>query len=570
MRKRAGFARALVLDPDIVLFDEPDSGLDPVRTALLCELIKEVHAENGGCYVVITHDIMSARRVAEHISVLWKGRIVESGPAQELFASENPFVRQFLSGESAGPARHGVSARRGCSAPSRASCGPRGAARTRCSLARRRARARRRRARAAPAPDGRGEHVRLELELRLPRDAALLHAASAKSRSRCSSRATCSSSCSAPTSSGCVGLEGCLSGNVPAAALAVRGRRQRAVRPARARAHGQGRARPGHVRQRGRRTRSTNSSTVQTHQAEAQARQAERGRHARGARARASRRRRRTRSAPRRSKLELGALPGEPRHARAADTASRRARASTTPASSDARVRLRPSPPGTPKQRFAYLFPSRDAALVSVRMRAGLSEAQRDAHDRADPQRRRRCGSGSRSTASSYLVTGEPVIVADLHELDHPLDRAAAVAVLLVMAATLGLVFIGRPRLLPLALALLAAALTFGALSLAGASLTMASVAVLPVLVGLAVDYAIQFQSRVGESIEELGPDGGGGERRARAPSPARPGSAPRRSRRPARRAPRRCSCCCSRRCRWCAASACCSSPASRSRCCAR
>jgi phospholipid/cholesterol/gamma-HCH transport system ATP-binding protein len=103
MRKRAGFARALVLEPDIVLFDEPDSGLDPVRTALLCELIKEVHAENGGCYVVITHDIMSARRVAEHISVLWKGRIVESGPAEELFASENAFVRQFLSGKAAGP-----------------------------------------------------------------------------------------------------------------------------------------------------------------------------------------------------------------------------------------------------------------------------------------------------------------------------------------------------------------------------------------------------------------------------------------------------------------------------------
>ena len=103
MRKRAGFARALVLDPEIVLFDEPDSGLDPVRTALLCELIKEIHAENGGCYVVITHDIMSARRVAEHISVLWKGRIVESGPAAELFASENPFVQQFLSGASAGP-----------------------------------------------------------------------------------------------------------------------------------------------------------------------------------------------------------------------------------------------------------------------------------------------------------------------------------------------------------------------------------------------------------------------------------------------------------------------------------
>jgi phospholipid/cholesterol/gamma-HCH transport system ATP-binding protein len=103
MRKRAGFARALVLDPDIVLFDEPDSGLDPVRTALLCELIQEIHAEHGGAYTVITHDIMSARRVAEYICVLWKGRIVESGPAEDLFNSENAFVRQFLSGESQGP-----------------------------------------------------------------------------------------------------------------------------------------------------------------------------------------------------------------------------------------------------------------------------------------------------------------------------------------------------------------------------------------------------------------------------------------------------------------------------------
>src|SRR3954454_4542446 len=103
MRKRAGFPRALVLDPQIVLFDEPDSGLDPVRTALLCELIQEIHEENGGAYVVITHDIMSARRVADYIAILWKGRIVESGPAEELFNSDNQFVRQFLSGEARGP-----------------------------------------------------------------------------------------------------------------------------------------------------------------------------------------------------------------------------------------------------------------------------------------------------------------------------------------------------------------------------------------------------------------------------------------------------------------------------------
>ncbi len=103
MRKRAGFARALVLEPDIVMFDEPDSGLDPVRTALLCELIREVHAENGGCYLVISHDLGTARRIADFLAVLWKGRIVESGPADELFNSDNEFVAQFLNAETEGP-----------------------------------------------------------------------------------------------------------------------------------------------------------------------------------------------------------------------------------------------------------------------------------------------------------------------------------------------------------------------------------------------------------------------------------------------------------------------------------
>jgi phospholipid/cholesterol/gamma-HCH transport system ATP-binding protein len=103
MRKRAGFARALVLDPAIVMFDEPDSGLDPVRTALLCELIREVHEENGGCYLVISHDLGTARRIADFIAVLWKGKIVESGPKEELFNSENEFVSQFLNAEVTGP-----------------------------------------------------------------------------------------------------------------------------------------------------------------------------------------------------------------------------------------------------------------------------------------------------------------------------------------------------------------------------------------------------------------------------------------------------------------------------------
>jgi len=114
MRKRAGFARALVLEPDIVLFDEPDSGLDPVRTALLGELILEVHRDMVEeakqakkpflpTFAVVTHDIMSARRVADYINVLWRGRIVEAGPAEEMLNSRNAFIRQFLSGESRGP-----------------------------------------------------------------------------------------------------------------------------------------------------------------------------------------------------------------------------------------------------------------------------------------------------------------------------------------------------------------------------------------------------------------------------------------------------------------------------------
>jgi phospholipid/cholesterol/gamma-HCH transport system ATP-binding protein len=103
MRKRAGFARALVLEPEIVLFDEPDSGLDPVRTALLCSLIRQVHAANGGTYLVITHDIASARRIGEYLALMWKGRIIEAGDRQQMFGSENPFVRQFLTGQPQGP-----------------------------------------------------------------------------------------------------------------------------------------------------------------------------------------------------------------------------------------------------------------------------------------------------------------------------------------------------------------------------------------------------------------------------------------------------------------------------------
>ena len=103
MRKRAGFARALALEPEIVVFDEPDSGLDPVRVSLLDELIHDLHEENGGTFVIVSHDIRSADHIAEYIALLWKGRIVEAASSEEIFDSDNQFVHQFMAGEAQGP-----------------------------------------------------------------------------------------------------------------------------------------------------------------------------------------------------------------------------------------------------------------------------------------------------------------------------------------------------------------------------------------------------------------------------------------------------------------------------------
>jgi phospholipid/cholesterol/gamma-HCH transport system ATP-binding protein len=103
MRKRAGLARALVLDPGIVLCDEPDSGLDPVRTSLLGDLLVEEHERSGGTMLVITHDVSLAKRISEHISVLWQGKVLEAGISEEILASDTEFVRQFLAGATKGP-----------------------------------------------------------------------------------------------------------------------------------------------------------------------------------------------------------------------------------------------------------------------------------------------------------------------------------------------------------------------------------------------------------------------------------------------------------------------------------
>jgi hydrophobe/amphiphile efflux-3 (HAE3) family protein len=181
--------------------------------------------------------------------------------------------------------------------------------------------------------------------------------------------------------------------------------------------------------------------------------------------------------------------------------------------------------PGTPKRRFAYLFPSRGArpgrtALVQVRLKAGLGERERSA---AIEQVRAAVAMAAWKprNGATYTVTGAPVVVSDLTASISGSMRVLLLAALLVMAAMLALAFRRRPRLLPLAIALAAAALTFGALSLVGASLTMASIAVLPVLIGLAVDYAIQLQSRIAEERGEHGSAGAAVRRAALLGAPA-------------------------------------------------
>jgi phospholipid/cholesterol/gamma-HCH transport system ATP-binding protein len=107
MRRRVGFARAISLKPEILLFDEPTTGLDPVISDVIAELIEEMDVKLGVTTVTITHDMKVAFKIADRVAMLYKGQIIEEGTPEEFQQSTNPIVQQFIEGRANGPLTDG-------------------------------------------------------------------------------------------------------------------------------------------------------------------------------------------------------------------------------------------------------------------------------------------------------------------------------------------------------------------------------------------------------------------------------------------------------------------------------
>jgi phospholipid/cholesterol/gamma-HCH transport system ATP-binding protein len=103
MQKRVGLARAIVTKPEILFFDEPTTGLDPITADVINHLIREQVIDLGATAVSITHDMASARHIADQIAMIYQGKIIWQGPASDIDHSGNPYVEQFVAGSSEGP-----------------------------------------------------------------------------------------------------------------------------------------------------------------------------------------------------------------------------------------------------------------------------------------------------------------------------------------------------------------------------------------------------------------------------------------------------------------------------------
>ena len=103
MQKRAALARAICLNPEIIFFDEPTTGLDPIMSAIINDLIKKNSKNLGATTITITHDLVSAAHIADRVAMLYEGQIIWHGPIDKLYNSGNPYVEQFVSGSINGP-----------------------------------------------------------------------------------------------------------------------------------------------------------------------------------------------------------------------------------------------------------------------------------------------------------------------------------------------------------------------------------------------------------------------------------------------------------------------------------
>ena len=103
MQKRVSLARAIVSEPEVIFFDEPTTGLDPIMSRIINDLIREIVVEMGATAITITHDMFSMRAIADHVAMLHEGKIRWSGPIEDMDQSDNPYLSQFINGRANGP-----------------------------------------------------------------------------------------------------------------------------------------------------------------------------------------------------------------------------------------------------------------------------------------------------------------------------------------------------------------------------------------------------------------------------------------------------------------------------------
>lgn len=103
MMKRVGLARAIAAEPEIIFFDEPTTGLDPIMAGVINDLIREIVAEMGATAVTITHDMTSVRAIADHVAMLHRGKVRWSGHVRDMDGADDPYLQQFIHGRAEGP-----------------------------------------------------------------------------------------------------------------------------------------------------------------------------------------------------------------------------------------------------------------------------------------------------------------------------------------------------------------------------------------------------------------------------------------------------------------------------------